>query len=309
MFHCRGAGETAGPATDRPPSSGDDAIESGGCGRGSGRPFAAAVFRRRCRIIRGIQDVEDDAATHHLGMNLRAMDQGQIGRRSIGRDRNDVPGRGGRMSQRHVGAEVHHHMVAVPIQMIDGVAIRIDHHPSEAGMVARPHGRFGGSCVRTRGSARAGQQDQHCAGRQGARDPHRIIRSWPAACRYPIGPWRAPGAAGRSTDPRRWRHDPRRAAPLRPTSPNVPTMCADLGLDRLQRVDDLGDALPGDVLEAARLIDPRRRGLQLRRRFAADGAATSSSVSQLSRIACVAVRGVLDDRIQLVGGERDVARR
>ena len=42
-----------------------------------------------------------------------------------------------------------------------------------------------------------------------------------------------------------------------------------LGLDRLQRRHHLGDALAGDVLEAARLVDARGRVLQLRRHLAA----------------------------------------
>ena len=62
-----------------------------------------------------------------------------------------------------------------------------------------------------------------------------------------------------------------------------------LALDRLQRGDHLGDALAGDVLEAAGFVDLRRRILQFRRRLAADRVAdTSSSISQLSRIASVA---------------------
>ena len=207
------AGTAARPAKDRPPSSGDDAMESSGGGRG-GTPPSGGSLQGGVASAWVFHGVEDDAAAHHQGMNLGTTDQGQIGGRSIGRDRDDVPGRGGRRSEPHISGEVHHHMVAVLIQTIDGLAVRIDHHPTKAGMVARPHGRSAGLRIRPRRLTRTGQQSDRAGRRMRARSARAIIRSSPAACRYPTGPWHAPGVADRSTGPRRWQNIRGRVARL-----------------------------------------------------------------------------------------------
>ncbi len=71
------------------------------CGRG----FRRTGFRRRCGIVRRIEDVEDDAATDAHGMQPGAVGQGQIGGRTVGRDCDDVAWRRGWISQRDIAIE------------------------------------------------------------------------------------------------------------------------------------------------------------------------------------------------------------
>ena len=107
--------------------------------------------------------------------------------------------------------------------------------------------------------------------------------------------------------------DRTRSAPRSPW-PSLPARLAErrddlrhLGLDRLQRCDHLGDALAGDVLEAARLVDARGGVLQLARPARRSGAPPPRRAFRSFPGSRGRRRGVLDDRVQLVGGERDVA--
>jgi len=79
-----------------------------------------------------------------------------------------------------------------------------------------------------------------------------------------------------------------------------------LALDRLQRDDDLGDPLAGDVLEAARLVNLCRGSLQLRRRITADNRGYLVQCLAAFEDGMRRLRGVIDDRIQLIRGERNI---
>ena len=81
----------------------------------------------------------------------------------------------------------------------------------------------------------------------------------------------------------------------------------DLGLDRFQRRDDLGDALSGDILKTARLVNSRDSVLQFR-----GGLRRNRARDRLHGLAAFQdrvgrARGMLHDRVQLIGGEWDVA--
>ncbi len=67
---CRGQRPVAAAAVDRPPSSGDDAIVSGG--RGGVVPAAGLTCAGRWRCRGCIHDVQDDTAVHAPGPHLSA---------------------------------------------------------------------------------------------------------------------------------------------------------------------------------------------------------------------------------------------
>ena len=69
------------------------------------------------------------------------------------------------------------------------------------------------------------------------------------------------------TGRRRWRPGRLAASGLRWIRAEGPDDMGDFRLDRLQRRNDFGDALAGDVLKAAGFVDPGRRVLQFRRRY------------------------------------------
>ena len=90
------------------------------------------------------------------------------------------------------------------------------------------------------------------------------MSDWSIATVGCCGPFSSAASVARA------RLDRIRRMPLPP--PNVATICATFASIAFSVADHLGDALAGDVLEAARLVDARGGVLQLRRRFAGQAA-------------------------------------